>query len=834
MVEFENDKRESAPADQVDKSVLADPFVGFVLDGRYRIVEPIGVGGWGNVYRATHIGLDRDLAIKIVHRHHLQDDLTLRRFEQEAKLLSRFRNQHVVEIIDHGLDPAPYIVMEYGDGISLSKWLKDYGPMAPEMAIELFLQLCDGLSAAEAINIVHRDLKPSNILIKTEGEAIQAKILDFGLGKFMEHDFTSDKLTATGEMLGSPAYMPPEQWSGQCDRRSDIYSLGCVMYETLTGNPAFSAQTGIHYMQKHCNEIPQRISEANPAQKLPPGLEDVVSKCMQKLPANRYQSVTVCSADLKKLEQGDKPQVFLPEKNELRKKKVILLPATITVLLIGLASAIYMTNLRSPQNVPATETQWRKMDGDGQHYFDTGELDKAKQSFSTALSLANQLGDQRLIRTSLTELIALDRALRHDQDASQHQQELASLKSDTQSLREDLDKALKGLQNHKIDSADVPQLQYLVSRSLDNASETASVYEVYNCEASELLLSSCRRLIEKSLGSENRAMARCLFLQSGVSFHKGDDKQAIIEAKGSLDILNKIGSHDDDLLTVVHILMGWIYSASAIHLNDAEASLVKAIESAKKTFGNNNSLYAFSEIQLADLHARYGKFAQAQKEIETALRIHAYDGSQPTHWWACASTIRGQLTGNKALCLKALAVFEDEQNPDFLSIAQTLIRLAKLSIEAAPQQARAYLDRAAAIEKQQDGPHIKNSILIDLFEVEAALLHSLKDLPGSELAFKKSLQIREPQFANGYPVLVTLNNLSAVLMEENKATEAQSYLKKAIALLATNRESFDDRARITKELFERYIKLLNSTSQLSEAKQLEQEYQQVLKKYTKF
>ena len=198
---------------------FADPFIGFILEDRYQIVELIGTGGWGKVYKAKHVTLDMDLAVKIVHQHHLQDEQSIKRFEQEAQLLSRVENQYIVRIIDHGLSPAPFIVMEYVHGIPLSKWLKTNGPMPPQMAIDLFLQLCDALSAAEDIRIVHRDLKPSNILLKTNTEGVQCKILDFGLAKSVDMNSAAEKLTATGEILGSPAYMSPEQWKGQCDNQ---------------------------------------------------------------------------------------------------------------------------------------------------------------------------------------------------------------------------------------------------------------------------------------------------------------------------------------------------------------------------------------------------------------------------------------------------------------------------------------------------------------------------------------------------------------------------------------------------------------------------------------
>ena len=300
--------------DSCELSLSTDRFIGHVLAERYQIVELIGSGGWGNVYKANHLTLTKDLAIKIVHRHLLKDDSRLKRFEQEAQLLSKIENPYVVRVIDHGFDPAPFIVMEYFSGTPLDQLLKDNGPMPPQRAINLFIQLCDGLSSAHALRIVHRDLKPSNILLKSNSDEVECKILDFGVAKFLDPETPEGGMTATGELLGSPAYMSPEQWKGQCDHRSDIYSLGCIMYEVLTGKPPFSAQFGLEYMAKHLSDQPAPISQLCKGAKYQAGLEEVVNKCMQKSPADRYQSSLACREDFIKLKAGRKPSITLLEK----------------------------------------------------------------------------------------------------------------------------------------------------------------------------------------------------------------------------------------------------------------------------------------------------------------------------------------------------------------------------------------------------------------------------------------------------------------------------------------------------------------------------------------
>ncbi len=285
----------------------SDPLIGAVID-RYEILELIDTGAWGNVYKARNLMLGIDVAIKIVHKHVLKDESTIKRFRREARLLNKLDSPNVIKVLDADVTPFPYIVMEYFDGVPLNKWLKMHGPMNAQMALDLFCQLCKGLSHAEALNIVHRDLKPANILIKTYGNSVEAKILDFGMAKcFSPENTTITKITSTGDILGSPAYMAPEQFKGQCDSRSDLYSVACIMYEMLAGVPAFTACNSIEYLKKHLFSVPLRISKHNPSEKIPAGLENVIFRCLEKSPKKRFQSANACREHLKSIRSKFKP-----------------------------------------------------------------------------------------------------------------------------------------------------------------------------------------------------------------------------------------------------------------------------------------------------------------------------------------------------------------------------------------------------------------------------------------------------------------------------------------------------------------------------------------------
>jgi serine/threonine protein kinase len=309
-----------------------DPLIGCVLDGRYQIVEFIDSGGSGNVYRGLHLTLGIDIAVKIIHKHLTQRQDSLKRLEQEALLLSRFESPYIVRLMDYGLEPAPYIIMEYFDGEPLDGWLKSKGPLKANLAIELFMQICQGLSTAHALGLVHRDLKPSNIMLRQENGRIKSRILDFGIAKLIDDQ---KRLTSTGEVLGSPPYMSPEQWKGCTDPRSDLYSLGCIMYEAISSKPPFEAEYGLAYVSKHMSATPQRIRVFAPQVEFPEALEDVIGKCLAKLPEKRYQSAEELLAELERVKTGRKLQIHINKERQHRQYKVM---AASAIAIVGMVA----------------------------------------------------------------------------------------------------------------------------------------------------------------------------------------------------------------------------------------------------------------------------------------------------------------------------------------------------------------------------------------------------------------------------------------------------------------------------------------------------------------
>lgn len=273
-----------------------DPYIGKVLADRYFVKEIIGKGGMGVVYLARHQMMDRLVALKMLQAELCQDEVSVRRFQQEAKAASALAHPHVITLHDFGVMPTgqPFLVMEFLEGIPLLDILKQQGPMEPKRAVKIFSEAAEGLYHAHKQGIVHRDLKPSNIiLINHQGDPDFVKIVDFGLAKLMPWSGKeSQHLTKTGEVFGSPIYMSPEQCMGKpLGPTSDIYSLGITLFEALTGKPPFRGSNSIQTASKHMQDPPPRFFDVRPDLALPDGLERVVLKCLAKNPADRFQDM---------------------------------------------------------------------------------------------------------------------------------------------------------------------------------------------------------------------------------------------------------------------------------------------------------------------------------------------------------------------------------------------------------------------------------------------------------------------------------------------------------------------------------------------------------------
>ena len=261
------------------------------INDRYEIIRAIGEGGMANVYLGYDTILDRNVAIKVLRGDLSNDEKFVRRFQREALSASSLAHQNIVEMYDVGEDDGVYyIVMEYVDGKTLKQLLKKRGTLTLSEAIDIMSQLTDGMAHAHDSYIIHRDLKPQNIMIKDDG---QIKITDFGIAMALN----STQLTQTNSVMGSVHYLPPEQASGKgCTIKSDIYSMGIIFYELLTGSLPFRGDNAVEIALKHMREPLPSLRDTNNA--IPQSIENIIRKSTAKNPKNRYDSARSMHEDL--------------------------------------------------------------------------------------------------------------------------------------------------------------------------------------------------------------------------------------------------------------------------------------------------------------------------------------------------------------------------------------------------------------------------------------------------------------------------------------------------------------------------------------------------------
>src|ERR1051325_5237971 len=285
----------------VDGAVLKkgekdDALVGQVLAGKYRIDEKIDEGGMGCVYRATHVLMEKVVAVKVLHPALAADDKIVARFTREAKAASRISHPHAINVTDFGESEngVVYLVMEYLRGRTLKDIVRSEGPMPLARVVEIVRQVSGALEAAHAEGVVHRDLKSDNIMLEeAAGGGDWAKVLDFGIAKIQQtaqsvHE-TDPGLTSPNLIIGTPQYMSPEQCSqaSDIDTRTDIYSFGVIVYEMLAGHVPFTGDSPTAIMMKHLQEPPPSILEERGD--LPAGVGRVISRALAKRPEDRYQ-----------------------------------------------------------------------------------------------------------------------------------------------------------------------------------------------------------------------------------------------------------------------------------------------------------------------------------------------------------------------------------------------------------------------------------------------------------------------------------------------------------------------------------------------------------------
>ena len=304
----------TSPGEEVDIQPEEDEEEAHRLEGklvavRYKVLRKIGEGGMGSVYLAEHVTIQKKIALKVLLHEYARKDLIKQRFLQEAKAAAKIGHENIVDIIDFGNTPTGslFFAMEYLEGDDLSKVLQMNGPMTWGRAKPILLQVCRALEAAHSKGIIHRDMKPENIFLEErEGKRDFVKILDFGIAKVGLED-GGERLTRSGMVFGTPHYMSPEQAMGKKpDNRVDVYSVGVILYEMLTGEVPFNADSFMGILTRHISDKPTPPRELR--EDIPQEVEAIILKALSKKPEGRYQSMAEMAVAISRVAMRDNYQ----------------------------------------------------------------------------------------------------------------------------------------------------------------------------------------------------------------------------------------------------------------------------------------------------------------------------------------------------------------------------------------------------------------------------------------------------------------------------------------------------------------------------------------------
>jgi len=295
----------------------ADPFIGReILNGQFQILQKIGTGGMGAVYKALQPAMNRMVGVKILHPKLTNRKDLVARFRREARAMSHLTHPNTVKVFLYGEleDGSLYIIMEFLDGKNMNQTVRAEGPMPIERGLPILMQVCSALEEAHRAGIIHRDLKPENIFLCQQGGLKDyAKVLDFGLAKVTEREMRPGSiiLTQEGMVFGTPEFMSPEQAQGKVlTAASDIYSLATILYEALTGKLPFEAKTAMDFLSHHVSHKPIALSARVPGKTFPPLLDQIIARALAKKPEERFASAADFGAAMQAVLQG---RTELPE-----------------------------------------------------------------------------------------------------------------------------------------------------------------------------------------------------------------------------------------------------------------------------------------------------------------------------------------------------------------------------------------------------------------------------------------------------------------------------------------------------------------------------------------
>jgi serine/threonine protein kinase/Tfp pilus assembly protein PilF len=581
-----------------------DEFDGSLFAGKYQIRRRIGRGGMGAVYQATHVLMDRVVAIKIVRANFAsKDNLCLQRFRLEAKASSCLNHPNIMTVYDFGItdDGVAYLVMDYIDGEGLDVVLRRDGFLSPARAIGIFSEACNALAHAHDKGVVHRDLKPSNImLVRDEYGREHVKIVDFGIARMLPGRARSaEVLDDGGQVIGSPLYMSPEQCiDDEQDGRSDVYSLGCLLYEALAGFAPMSDKHVLGIMYKHLNEPARPFATAAPERRVPAELEQVVLRALAKNPSERHQTMEHFEAALKHALEVDTQQHHYVERTHVAEHVIGTPPGgTTSGHDIDPIEQHYIRQLRSAQDQFGTDdaevVPYLHQLGD--YYVSRNKPSRAERQFRAAVEVLVQSYGPWDIRVAeavlrLAELYRLNgRAL------------------DAEPLYLDLLKIKKTALGK--DHPDIPFVMMRLAELYFGVARLDQAYKYY---------SQCLRIAEDIFGPDDPVLSAIIIGLASVmmQMQKLEESAWLYNRAIELNEYNLGPTHPGIIGPLV--ALGVVYRKLE-NWNESERVLLRALDVHRLNYDTDTSEIAHALWLLAEIYTYRQMFAEAEKLYEHVL-----------------------------------------------------------------------------------------------------------------------------------------------------------------------------------------------------------------------
>lgn len=607
--------------------------LGAVIRQRYQVIAYLGRGGMSTVYKALDMRSGRTIALKVLHSELLSDNTRVQRFLQEAKTYRNLRHRHIVKTYDFFNDENDRycMVMEYHEGRNLSEVLAETGRLSIRRAIKVFSEICDALDHAHSQGIVHRDLKPSNIALCEKGsDSDYVKVLDFGIAKMMPHDDeTRLGLTQTGEIVGSPLYMSPEQCMAKSiDHRSDVYSLGCLMYEALVGEPPLMGGNVYETFHRQTHDCPRALGDVRPEYKSGTYFEHIIFKCMAKNPKHRYQTMSEVKEALDKVGQVKSSSAIEKIADSLKQRQVRkraekgtgippLVAAGVTALLvIGL---IFVFQDKIWQLIEPAETRYTRATNEYRDAFTSGNYEKAEREALKALKVAEEEHPEWLTQ-SLINVIDLYRIEGKLQLADSLSKRVFKLQADDTKVADQSEKRLlKNLKTLIVSGTDrVDQIEDYCFQLSDLA---VTYIDDGKLERAAKLLKDTLRLAKTALGEKSLVIANIR------------DNLALLKLKDNLD--ENYEQMEEDLKAVVENRetiaggesSGLIRTLEALSevqrrrgsLEEASENALRALSIARNAYRSNSIQAALARCQVAEIYLALKKPSSAASTLSTAL-----------------------------------------------------------------------------------------------------------------------------------------------------------------------------------------------------------------------